>query len=170
MLLFGSHSFSFKSQEHARVHHCGLDSGEFAALLFCTIQVTDLNHDEQVILGMDVRLACIPNSFPAGDLFGQLHASRLTFNDDAAVSPPDVTHTGDQTIPFKQVGQIANPSTTAPTPSAPTTSAPTTSAPTCLTLCLECDATRASMTGAPTTSAPTTFTNKKHMNSMIKSM
>lgn len=66
-----------------------------------TVRVTDLEAGEKVVIRIDTRLACKPGSSPTGNLQGQLDAGRV-------VDPvPDVINTGQQTIPFLKVGEIA---------------------------------------------------------------
>ena len=78
--------------------------------LLGTVQLTDLERNEQVIVRIDVKLFCDPGSNPTGNLQGQLDAATLTFIDDTApVVPAQALPGGAQTVPFKQIGNIAVP-------------------------------------------------------------
>ena len=69
--------------------------------LLLTIEVDDLEASEKVVIRIDTLLACDPGSSPTGNLQGRLDAGRV-------VSPAaDAISTGAQTIPFKQIGDIA---------------------------------------------------------------
>ncbi|KAA3656887.1 MAG: hypothetical protein DWQ04_29775 [Chloroflexi bacterium] len=70
------------------------------SLLLGTVQIDDLEAGEQVVLRIDVLLACNPGSSPTGNLQAQLDAGRV-------ISPVEETiNTGQQTIPFLKVGEI----------------------------------------------------------------
>ena len=65
-----------------------------------SVQVTDLEAGEKVIIRIDTRLACNPGSSPTGNLQGQLESG-------AVILPvQDTINTGQQTIPFLKVGEI----------------------------------------------------------------
>ncbi|ELB2105530.1 tandem-95 repeat protein, partial [Vibrio parahaemolyticus] len=66
-----------------------------------TVQITDLEASESVVVRIDTRLACQAGTSPTGNLQGQLDAGRV-------ISPTESTiNTGQQTIPFLKVGDIA---------------------------------------------------------------
>ncbi len=72
------------------------------SLLTGTANVTDLEADEKVVVRIDVRINCNGET-PTGNMQARLAAARVT-------SPvPDTINTGDQTIPFKHVGDIKPP-------------------------------------------------------------
>ncbi len=78
--------------------------------LLGTVELTDLDRAEKVVVRIDVKLFCDPGSNPTGNLQGALEDARLTFVDDTtAVIPPQAISGGAQTIPFKQIGNIAVP-------------------------------------------------------------
>lgn len=78
--------------------------------LLGTVQLTDLERAEQVVVRVDVKLYCDPDSSPTGNLQGDLAAARLTvIQGNVAVTPPEAISAGAQTIPFKQAGDIAFP-------------------------------------------------------------
>ncbi len=64
------------------------------------IQVDDLEANETVILRIDTSLTCAPDSSPTGNL--QAFAIDATVVDDGST-----ISVGNQTIPFKQIGNIA---------------------------------------------------------------
>jgi LruC domain-containing protein len=68
--------------------------------LLATVRVNDLEQNEQVILRIDALLVCQPNSNPTGNLQAQLDAGRV------AGSGQSIS-TGQQTIPFLRIGDIA---------------------------------------------------------------
>jgi len=75
-----------------------------------TVELTDLERNEQVIVRIDVKLFCQPGSNPTGNLQADLSAARLTqINGDTPVTPPQAIPGGAQTIPFKQIGNMAGP-------------------------------------------------------------
>ena len=78
--------------------------------LHCTVELDDLEQDETVVVRIDVKLFCDPDSNPTGNLQGALTDARLTYIDDTvAVVPPEAVSGGEQTIPFKQIGDICFP-------------------------------------------------------------
>jgi hypothetical protein len=69
--------------------------------LLATVRIDDLEPGEKIVLRIDTRLACDPGSGPTGNLQGQMNAGRV-------VEPvEDTINTGEQTIPFLKVGDIA---------------------------------------------------------------
>jgi LruC domain-containing protein len=68
--------------------------------LFATVSVSDLEPAEQVILRIDTLLVCQPNSNPTGNLQAQLDAGRVAGSGESI-------STGQQTIPFLRIGDIA---------------------------------------------------------------
>jgi hypothetical protein len=75
-----------------------------------TVELDDLERDEVVVVRIDVKLFCDPGSDPTGNLQGALSSARLTYiNGNDAVDPPEAIPGGEQTIPFKQVGNICTP-------------------------------------------------------------
>ena len=70
------------------------------SVLLATVSVSDLEPNEQVILRIDTLLACKPNSNPTGNLQSQLDAGRVA-------GSGEVISTGQQTIPFLRIGEIA---------------------------------------------------------------
>ncbi len=72
------------------------------SLLKGTLNVTNLEAGEKVVVRVDVRINCNGET-PTGNMQARLAAARVT-------SPADDTiNTGDQTIPFKHVGAIKPP-------------------------------------------------------------
>lgn len=69
--------------------------------LLGTVEIDDLEAGERLVLRIDVLLRCKPNSNPTGNLQGQLNAGRVTKPVAGAIS------TGQQTIPFLRVGDLA---------------------------------------------------------------
>jgi hypothetical protein len=69
-----------------------------------TIQITNLGiGDTRFILRIETNLGCTPGVDPSGNLQASLDAGRVT-------SPaPDPINTGQQTIPFRRVGDIPLP-------------------------------------------------------------
>jgi uncharacterized repeat protein (TIGR01451 family) len=75
-----------------------------------TVQLDDLEAGEQVVVRIDVKLFGDPGSNPTGNLAGALTGARLTYiNDNVAVYPPEAISGGEQTIPFKQIGDLGTP-------------------------------------------------------------
>jgi LruC domain-containing protein len=68
--------------------------------LLATVRVNDLEAGEKVVIRVDTRLGCKPNTSPTGNLQAQLDAGRV-FGSGATIS------TGQQTIPFLRIGDIA---------------------------------------------------------------
>ena len=48
-----------------------------AAILLATVRVTDLEAGEKVVLRVDTKLGCKPNTSPTGNLQAQLDAGRV---------------------------------------------------------------------------------------------
>ena len=65
-----------------------------------TVRVTDLEAGERVTVRIDTLLACKPGTSPTGNLQGQLDSGKV-------VGSNDVINTGQQTIPFLKVGELA---------------------------------------------------------------
>ena len=61
---------------------------------------------KKIVLRVDVRLVCNPGSDPTGSLQGQLNSGITTY-DRGTGEETDVINTGEQTIPFKNAGDIA---------------------------------------------------------------
>ncbi|HBL10816.1 MAG TPA: hypothetical protein DD379_05315, partial [Cyanobacteria bacterium UBA11162] len=74
-----------------------------------TIEVNDLDAGERVIIRVDVKLFCDPGSNPTGNLQGDLQDIRLVPSPDGQVSTGSAVPGGNQTVPFKQIGDIAFP-------------------------------------------------------------
>jgi hypothetical protein len=75
-----------------------------------TVVLTDLERNEQVVVRMDVKLLCQPGSRPTGNLQGDLKAARLTtIKENVPVDPPAAISAGNQTIPFKNAGDVIMP-------------------------------------------------------------
>ncbi|WP_052718454.1 DUF11 domain-containing protein [Methanosarcina sp. MTP4] len=75
-----------------------------------TVELTDLDAGEQVVVRIDVKLFCQPGSNPTGNLQGALTDARLTFiQDSVPVEPPEAIPGGEQTIPFRQIGDLEAP-------------------------------------------------------------
>ncbi|MCG3209027.1 MAG: hypothetical protein FOGNACKC_02643 [Anaerolineae bacterium] len=69
--------------------------------LTLTFKVDDLEDGETVIVRIDTALTCDPGSNPTGNLQGDLVSARV-------ISPVvDTINAGNQTIPFKQIGDLA---------------------------------------------------------------
>jgi len=78
--------------------------------LLGTVELTDLDRAEQVVVRIDVKLFCVPGSAPTGNLAGALSDARLTYiNDNVPVDPPEAISVGQQTVPFKQIGDLGTP-------------------------------------------------------------
>ena len=75
------------------------------AELWVTNLVTDLEPGEQVVLRVDVKIGCKPYTNPTGNLQGDVIGARVTVADGQPVN--DTINAGNQTINFKQVGDIA---------------------------------------------------------------
>jgi VCBS repeat-containing protein len=74
---------------------------EAGSELEATVRIDDLEAGEKVVLRIDTRLACEPGSSPTGNLQGQLSDGRV-------INPAlDTINTGEQTIPFLRIGDIA---------------------------------------------------------------
>ncbi|MEA1908882.1 MAG: internalin, partial [Euryarchaeota archaeon] len=75
-----------------------------------TVKLDDLERNEKVVVRIDVKLFGDPGSAPTGNLAGALPAARLTFiNGAEPVDPPEAISVGQQTVPFKQIGDICFP-------------------------------------------------------------
>lgn len=68
--------------------------------LLATLRVSDLEAGEQVIVRIDTRLSCQPESDPTGNLQASIHAARVYGTNDAI-------NAGNQTIPFMHVEEVA---------------------------------------------------------------
>jgi uncharacterized repeat protein (TIGR01451 family) len=77
--------------------------------LLGTVELTDLERAETVVVRIDVKLFCDPGSNPTGNLQAQLDDSRLVATGAGPVDPPQAVPGGAQTIPFKQIGNIGTP-------------------------------------------------------------
>jgi len=75
-----------------------------------TVRVTDLERAEKVVVRVDVRLLCKPGGRPTGNLQAAVTGARLTFIKGAVpVSPAANIGVGNQTVPFKQFGNLHIP-------------------------------------------------------------
>ena len=75
--------------------------------LILKIRVTDLEAGELVVVRIDTRLGCLPGSDPTGNLQAQFNWGKVV---EANGQPADsVLPGGEQTIPFKQIGDIPVP-------------------------------------------------------------
>jgi hypothetical protein len=75
--------------------------------LWGTVELTDLEAGEQVVVRVDTKLFCDPGSDPTGNLQADLQAARLTFiQGDVPVDPPQAISGGAQTIPFQEIALI----------------------------------------------------------------
>ena len=72
-----------------------------------TVELDDLERDETVVVRIDVKLVCDPGSNPTGNLQGALSNARLTYSNGNEVD--EAIPGGEQTIPFKQIGNICTP-------------------------------------------------------------
>ena len=73
-----------------------------------TVELDDLERNEVVVVRIDVKLFCDPGSAPTGNLQAALPAARLTFiNGTEPVN--EAISAGQQTVPFKQIGDICFP-------------------------------------------------------------
>lgn len=72
-----------------------------------TVRVTDLEAGEKIVVRIDTRLSCKPGSSPTGNLQGQLDAGRVVEANGSPVTPADTINTGQQTIPFLKIGELA---------------------------------------------------------------
>jgi hypothetical protein len=72
-----------------------------------TVKLDDLEQDETVVVRIDVKLFCDPGSYPTGNLQGALSSARLTYSNGNEVD--EAIPGGEQTIPFKQLGNICTP-------------------------------------------------------------
>lgn len=72
-----------------------------------TVQVTDLERAEQVVVRVDVRLECQPGSSPTGNLQAAVTGARLTtVRGSTPVTPAQTINVGNQTIPFLKLGDL----------------------------------------------------------------
>lgn len=76
------------------------------ALLHGRVVVDDLERGETVILRIDVKLGCKPGSDPTGNLQADLQGAWLVATGSGAIDPPEAICCGQQTLPFKQIGDI----------------------------------------------------------------
>jgi hypothetical protein len=105
----------FLDKKGIRDDEPGYAGGVFIAgtTLNGSIKLTDLERAEQVIVRIDVELQCQPGSNPTGNLAADLKDALLIFkNLDTPVEPPEAISGGQQTIPFKQIGEIESSSLT----------------------------------------------------------
>jgi hypothetical protein len=70
------------------------------------VEINDLEAGEQVILRIDTLLECIPGSRPTGNLQGDLLDARVVEVDGQSVDEAITRGSGNQTIPFQQIGDI----------------------------------------------------------------
>ncbi|WP_013322338.1 DUF7507 domain-containing protein [Gloeothece verrucosa] len=75
-----------------------------------TVRISDLEAGEKIVVRIDVLLANLAASNPTGNLQGELLGGRVV---DANGNFLDKINTGQQTIPFLKIGQIANVSSPA---------------------------------------------------------
>jgi uncharacterized repeat protein (TIGR01451 family) len=76
--------------------------------LLGTVELTDLEAGEQVVVRIDVKLFCDPGSNPTGNLQADLQDSRLTFINGTTQESGAISG-GQQTIPLKQIGDLLTP-------------------------------------------------------------
>ncbi|MGR9046412.1 MAG: Ig-like domain-containing protein, partial [Gammaproteobacteria bacterium] len=74
--------------------------------LILKVRVDDLESSEEVILRIDAQLTCDPGSNPTGNLQAQFNEGNVVEINGAPTSP-DSLGGGEQTIPFKQIGDLA---------------------------------------------------------------
>ena len=74
--------------------------------LLGTVEVTDLEAGETVVVRVDVLLECDPGSNPTGNLQGQLDAGLTDNGNGFGDGDDDVINTGQQTIPFLKIGEL----------------------------------------------------------------
>jgi len=75
-----------------------------------TVRVTDLERAEKVVVRVDVRLVCKPGARPTGNLQAAATGARLTFiRGGVPVTPAANISVGNQTVPFKQFGNLHIP-------------------------------------------------------------
>jgi uncharacterized repeat protein (TIGR01451 family) len=93
--------------------NAGLDGNEVATLvaedtttdpITGTVEIAGLDPGDTVIVRMSVELDCIPNSNPTGNLLAVIQDARVT------ESEPDNIPVGNQTVPMKSTGFVAQPS------------------------------------------------------------
>lgn len=72
-----------------------------------TVQVTDLERAEQVVVRVDVRLVCEAGSTPTGNLQAAVTGARLTtVRGTTPVTPAEAISVGNQTVPFLKLGDL----------------------------------------------------------------
>ncbi|MCB0973714.1 MAG: hypothetical protein KDB86_04035, partial [Actinobacteria bacterium] len=124
--------------------------------LNATVLVTDVDPGEVIVLRVDVRLACQPNSKPTGNLQASLD-SVYSLSDDG--TPAESESAGAQTVPFKQFGDLdTTPTTTTTTVTTTTTTVPTTTTTAPPTTTTTAPTTTTTAPPTTTTTAPTTTT------------
>jgi hypothetical protein len=74
--------------------------------LLLVVEIDDLEAGEEVILRIDTLLECIPGSRPTGNLQGDLRDARVVEVDGQPVDEVITRGSGNQTIPFQQIGDI----------------------------------------------------------------
>jgi Bacterial Ig domain/Bacterial cadherin-like domain len=73
------------------------------ANLLGTVTINDLEHGEQVILRIDVRIDCVHGSHPTGNLQAAINGARVV------LPTPDAIGVGNQTVPLKKVEELNEP-------------------------------------------------------------
>ncbi|AAM31034.1 hypothetical protein MM_1338 [Methanosarcina mazei Go1] len=73
-----------------------------------TVELTDLEAGEQVVVRIDVKLFCDPRSRPTGNLQAAVEDAYLTFIKGSIPATGDIS-VGQQTIPLKQINNLHNP-------------------------------------------------------------
>jgi uncharacterized repeat protein (TIGR01451 family) len=73
-----------------------------------TVELTDLEAGEQVVVRIDVKLFCNPGSRPTGNLQAAIEDAHLTSIKGSVPATRDIS-VGRQTIPLKQINNLHNP-------------------------------------------------------------
>jgi hypothetical protein len=74
--------------------------------LLCSVTIDDLDHGETLVIRIDTLLSRAPDSYPTGNLYGQLDSG--TVLDDSLPLRDATISTGRQTVPFQKVAEIVN--------------------------------------------------------------
>jgi uncharacterized repeat protein (TIGR01451 family) len=73
-----------------------------------TVELNDIEAGEQIVVRIDVKIFCDPDSNPTGNLQAALKDARLTFI-NGNVPASGVISAGQQTIPLKKIDDLHNP-------------------------------------------------------------
>jgi len=104
----GGSSITFVDERFSPIGSTPFDPIDPAEELLLTIRVDDLSAGEEIVIRVDVTIGCDPGSSPTGNMQGALEDARVVFiNDDTPAD--DAISTGQQTVPFKKVGDIGQP-------------------------------------------------------------